>query len=328
MRRGGRLVAGALAAALLAGCGAPSPDLFVVERSGGIPGARLTMVVDDGGIVTLQPRVLARDHERAADRGARDRAGTERRAGEAGPRARGPHAADRTGLDPALRRAHRGRLGHLQRHVEGAAAGPLPRREAHARPGQGCLRPATLPSGDHLRAMVHDVADFLERHPPFDGLDREELAVVAEATEIEFHAAGEVDPRPGRGAGALRLGRAHRNGRARRPRSRARRARRRARCSATRRCCRACPRRSRCGPARTCSSTACRARRRRAGARGAGGRALRRPLAARALRARSSRSPGARALADPAHRPVETLAAPRAARLHPGHPDPRGGRGA
>jgi len=43
----------ALAAALLAGCagGTPSPDLFVVERSGANPGADLRMLVNDGGFV-------------------------------------------------------------------------------------------------------------------------------------------------------------------------------------------------------------------------------------------------------------------------------------
>lgn len=48
-----RAAAGALlaVAALLAGCGGPSPDLFVVERTGAVPGARLTLVVDDGGFV-------------------------------------------------------------------------------------------------------------------------------------------------------------------------------------------------------------------------------------------------------------------------------------
>ena len=38
-------------AALIAGCGSPSADLFVVTRSGSIPGARLTMLVGDGGTV-------------------------------------------------------------------------------------------------------------------------------------------------------------------------------------------------------------------------------------------------------------------------------------
>lgn len=42
-----------LAAAVLgaAGCGAPSADLYVVQRTGSIPGARLTMLVGDGGTV-------------------------------------------------------------------------------------------------------------------------------------------------------------------------------------------------------------------------------------------------------------------------------------
>jgi hypothetical protein len=40
-----------LAAALLAGCGAPGADLFVVVRSGSIPGAALRMrVIDDGQV--------------------------------------------------------------------------------------------------------------------------------------------------------------------------------------------------------------------------------------------------------------------------------------
>ncbi|MEY2513289.1 MAG: hypothetical protein QOJ89_647 [bacterium] len=36
-----------LAAAALAGCGTPSPDLFVVERGGTVPGATLHMLVSD-----------------------------------------------------------------------------------------------------------------------------------------------------------------------------------------------------------------------------------------------------------------------------------------
>lgn len=44
-------LAAACAAVALAGCGAPSGDLFVVTRSGSIPGARLTMLVGDGGTV-------------------------------------------------------------------------------------------------------------------------------------------------------------------------------------------------------------------------------------------------------------------------------------
>lgn len=35
----------------LSGCGAPSADLFVVTRSGSIPGARLKLLVGDGGTV-------------------------------------------------------------------------------------------------------------------------------------------------------------------------------------------------------------------------------------------------------------------------------------
>ena len=48
--------AAALAALVLAtggvGCGTASADLFVVERSGDLPGAELDLVVGDGGSVT------------------------------------------------------------------------------------------------------------------------------------------------------------------------------------------------------------------------------------------------------------------------------------
>ena len=39
------------AALLAAGCGTPSADLFVVDRSGSLPDARLTLRVGDGGTV-------------------------------------------------------------------------------------------------------------------------------------------------------------------------------------------------------------------------------------------------------------------------------------
>jgi len=42
----------ALAAALaLAGCGTTPPDLFLLTRAGSLPGARLTLLVNDGGTV-------------------------------------------------------------------------------------------------------------------------------------------------------------------------------------------------------------------------------------------------------------------------------------
>lgn len=50
-----RRVAGAVLATAclvaLASCGNPSADLYVVDRSGSIPGAKLTMLVGDGGTV-------------------------------------------------------------------------------------------------------------------------------------------------------------------------------------------------------------------------------------------------------------------------------------
>jgi hypothetical protein len=64
----------------LAGCGSPSPDLFVVDRSGPDPAANLKMVVSDGGSVTcngaehaldadrlLRARQLARDLAKQAE---------------------------------------------------------------------------------------------------------------------------------------------------------------------------------------------------------------------------------------------------------------------
>jgi hypothetical protein len=36
---------------LLYGCGNALPDLFIVQRSGSIPGARLTLLVNEGGTV-------------------------------------------------------------------------------------------------------------------------------------------------------------------------------------------------------------------------------------------------------------------------------------
>lgn len=80
-----RAAAALAAAALLGGCGTPSADLFVVHRTGSIPGARLTLLVSDGGFVDcnggrdrdmsdpllLDARELARDLEKYAKRSLR-----------------------------------------------------------------------------------------------------------------------------------------------------------------------------------------------------------------------------------------------------------------
>jgi len=50
-RAHGSLAALAVAALALAGCGAASPDVLLLTRSGSIPGARLTLLVNDGGTV-------------------------------------------------------------------------------------------------------------------------------------------------------------------------------------------------------------------------------------------------------------------------------------
>jgi hypothetical protein len=51
-----RALAGLLAAALLAGCGAPSADLFVVTRSGQDRNANLKLLVSDDGTVRCNQR--------------------------------------------------------------------------------------------------------------------------------------------------------------------------------------------------------------------------------------------------------------------------------
>lgn len=51
MRRAGLALAATLLLAGLAGCGTPSKDLFLVERSGDVPGAKLTLLVSDDGSV-------------------------------------------------------------------------------------------------------------------------------------------------------------------------------------------------------------------------------------------------------------------------------------
>ena len=64
MRGAAAVVTALLAGALAAGCGSEgieSPDLFAVARSGSLPGARLGMVVNDGGTVRCnggRPRML------------------------------------------------------------------------------------------------------------------------------------------------------------------------------------------------------------------------------------------------------------------------------
>ena len=76
------VAAAAAAAALSSGCGTPSADLFVVERDGSLPDAKLTLRVGDGGTVRcdggdekpissddlLDARQLAEDLEPLLDR--------------------------------------------------------------------------------------------------------------------------------------------------------------------------------------------------------------------------------------------------------------------
>ena len=45
-----RLLAVVAAALAVGGCGGPTADLFVVQRTGEVPGANLRMLVSDGGV--------------------------------------------------------------------------------------------------------------------------------------------------------------------------------------------------------------------------------------------------------------------------------------
>lgn len=58
MRRAATALAIAAAGAAAAGCGSEPADLFVVERSGAIPGARLELRVTDDGRASCNRRAL------------------------------------------------------------------------------------------------------------------------------------------------------------------------------------------------------------------------------------------------------------------------------
>ena len=53
-----------LVALVVAGCGTPPPDLFLVERSGADPNANLELIVSDGGKVTCNGKEHALDADR------------------------------------------------------------------------------------------------------------------------------------------------------------------------------------------------------------------------------------------------------------------------
>jgi hypothetical protein len=61
VRRVAAAVAALAGTVALAGCGADYPDVFLLTRSGSLPGARLTLLVNDGGTVRCnggEPRQL------------------------------------------------------------------------------------------------------------------------------------------------------------------------------------------------------------------------------------------------------------------------------
>ena len=70
------------------------------------------------------------------------------------------------------------------------------------------------------------IAEFLSRHPPFEGVGDAELERIATDVEVEYYAAERGRLPPGGGADAPRPGRPYRCGRAGRPRAGARPARR------------------------------------------------------------------------------------------------------
>lgn len=51
MRRLAAALVALVGTAALSGCGAAYPDVFLLTRSGSLPGARLTLLVNDGGTV-------------------------------------------------------------------------------------------------------------------------------------------------------------------------------------------------------------------------------------------------------------------------------------
>ena len=58
MRRAAALALAALAALATSACGSEARDLFLVTRSGGVPGARLTLRVTDDGRASCNGRPL------------------------------------------------------------------------------------------------------------------------------------------------------------------------------------------------------------------------------------------------------------------------------
>jgi hypothetical protein len=130
--------AGALAALAISACGSEARDLFLVTRTGDVPGARLTLRVTDDGPRVLQRQAAGGHHERPAHHRARERA-RPRQAGQ-GATAPGPRAT--AGL--LLPRAHRGRRGGVERRLGPPAGGALQAGPAHARRGEGPLSPGAL----------------------------------------------------------------------------------------------------------------------------------------------------------------------------------------
>ncbi|HEV7808834.1 MAG TPA: hypothetical protein VGO80_23730 [Solirubrobacteraceae bacterium] len=59
--------AASVAAAAVAGCGTPSPDLFVVQRDGAVPGAKLHMLVSDTTVRCNHGRPLALTSEQTIE---------------------------------------------------------------------------------------------------------------------------------------------------------------------------------------------------------------------------------------------------------------------
>ena len=117
-RRAAVLVGAAAVAGLAAAaCGTPSPDLFVVERDGTVPGAKLTLLVSDQ-TARCNDASRREPHERPDPRGARHPARAAARADRRRADPAGPAGADLPLLGP-----DRGGNAALSRHAA-APGGP------------------------------------------------------------------------------------------------------------------------------------------------------------------------------------------------------------
>ena len=138
VRRAAAAALAALAALALGACGGEARDLFLVTRSGDVPGARLTLRVTDDGRASCNGRPLV-DITSAQLIAARESERDVEPAAKAQLRLAAGRAA---GL--LLPRAHRGGRRGVERRLAAPARGAVQAGQAHARRGQGPLPPGAL----------------------------------------------------------------------------------------------------------------------------------------------------------------------------------------